>query len=199
MKITPVLLAAGNSRRFGRDKRKVWLDSGRTLLATSLQLYLDALGSCVVVIDEEDELLKPELLAQGATLVEIPGRERGFGMGDSLAAGVRYSASKNYDACLIAFADMPWLRPATLSALAAALAEAPLVVPVWQGRRGHPVGFCARYFPELCQLSGDCGARGVLQSHASELLQLPVEDPGIVEDVDTVVDLLRQPGSPLIQ
>jgi molybdenum cofactor cytidylyltransferase len=115
-------------------------------------------------------------------------------MGDSLAAGIQHIAGQGYDACLVALADMPWVTPATLAALVAALGEAPLVAPVWRGRRGHPVGFGARYFAELGQLSGDAGARGVLQRHAAELLQLPVEDPGIVRDVDTVVDLLQQPG-----
>ena len=68
-----------------------------------------------------------------------------------------------------------------------------VVVPVWQGRRGHPVGFRACYFPELCQLSGDSGARAVLQRHRSSLLQLPVDDPAVLRDVDTVGDLPRQP------
>ncbi len=193
MKVGALLLAAGASRRFGADKRCVQLDSGDTLLATSLQLYLDALGSCAVVIDQGDEALKPDLLARGATLVEVPGRERGFGMGDSLAFGMGYIAGQNYDACLVALADMPWIAPATLLALVAAIADAPMVVPVWQGRRGHPVGFQARYFPELCQLSGDSGARAVLRRHRSKLLQLPVNDPAVLRDVDTVVDLLRQP------
>ena len=193
MKTAALLLAAGSSRRFGRDKRKVKLGSGRTLLATSVQLYLDAFGQCVVVIDQQDEALKVGLLEQGATPVELPGRARGCGMGDSLAAGIKFIDRQRFDACLVAHADMPWVRPATLAALAAALAEAPLVVPVWRGRRGHPVGFAARYFPELGQLEGDRGARGVLQRYASQVMQLPVDDPGIVRDVDTVVDLLRQP------
>ena len=194
MKTAALLLAAGSSRRFGRDKRQVQLDSGRTLLATSLQRYLDVFGECFVVIDQEDGELKPGLRRQGASLVELSGRARGCGMGDSLAAGIQHIAGRRYDACLVALADMPWVTPATLAALVAALGEAPLVAPVWRGRRGHPVGFGARYFAELGQLSGDAGARGVLQRHAAELLQLPVEDPGIVRDVDTVVDLLQQPG-----
>jgi molybdenum cofactor cytidylyltransferase len=193
VKIAALLLAAGSSRRFGSDKRKVQLGAGRTLLATSLQLYLDAFGHCFVVIDEDDDALKPDLLQQGGTPVELPGRERGYGMGDSLAAGIKHIAGQRYDACLVGLADMPWVKPTTLAALASALAEAPLVVPAWRGRRGHPVGFAARYFPALCQLGGDCGARGLLQRHTAELVQLPVEDPGILQDVDTVVDLWRRP------
>lgn len=191
MKVAALLLAAGASRRFGSDKRKVQLDSGDTLLATSLQLYLDTLGSCVVVIDSSDQALKPDLLARGASLVEVPGKEHRYGMGDSLAAGMRYLASQEVDACLVALADMPWIAPTTLLALVTALADAPLVVPVWRGRRGHPVGFRSCYFAELCQLSGDVGARDVLQRHRKSLLQLPVDDPGVVQDVDTVVDLLH--------
>jgi molybdenum cofactor cytidylyltransferase len=58
-----------------------------------------------------------------------------------------------------------------------------------RGRRGHPVGFAASCRDELLGLTGDAGARGVLQRHAAEVVAVEVDDPGILQDVDTAQDL----------
>lgn len=183
------MLAAGASRRFGADKRVARLPSGQGILATSVQVYLQAVGNCTVVIDRHDDELKAILFAAGATVVQVDSRKPPLGMGDSLAGGMRQIAAEGCDACLLGLGDMPWVAPSTLARLMQCMAQSPLVVPVWQGRWGHPVGFAARYFPLLCALSGDRGARVLLESHAADLLEVPVDDAGVVQDVDTVGDI----------
>lgn len=112
------------------------------------------------------------------------------GMGDSIAAAVR--ATHNTVGWLILPGDLPLVTPATLQAVAHALvAEAgrhDVIVPTHRGQRGHPVAFSGRCGGELQQLHGDRGAAAVVQAHA--VLQLPVDDVGVVTDVDTV-DALR--------
>lgn len=109
------------------------------------------------------------------------------GMGDSIAAGVRATADS--PGWLVLPGDLPLVRPATLRAVAQALRRHAVVVPVYQGERGHPVGFAAECGAMLMALAGEQGAAPVVKARGPVLL--PVDDVGVVTDVDTVDDLCR--------
>ncbi len=109
------------------------------------------------------------------------------GMGDSIAAAVR--ATRDAAGWLILPADLPLIQAATLLQVAAALQTHDVVVPVFEGSRGHPVGFAAACGPALQDLKGNQGAASVVRSHdATELI---VDDIGCVTDIDTLDDLAR--------
>ncbi len=79
---------------------------------------------------------------------------------------------------------MPRVAPATLAALAVALGDSDAVaVPVTGGRRGNPVGWGRAHWPRLAALTGDAGARSLLD--AVDVTEVAVDDPGIFADVDT--------------
>ena len=109
------------------------------------------------------------------------------GMGDSIAAGVRATADAN--GWLVLPGDLPLIAPASLRAVAAALAQASVVLPSYRGVRGHPVGFAGVHGPALQALAGAQGAASIVR--AAQPLQLELDDAGIVMDVDTVDDLAR--------
>lgn len=194
--IVALMLAAGCSRRFGSDKRRVRLASGHTLLQASMAPVLAAGLPLYVVLRPGDDFAELGGCAMDAALppaqcIVAPRAEEG--MGASLADAVA-ALPESVAGCLVLLADMPALKPATLRRIAAALAEdgeEALVAPGWQGRRGHPVGFGRAWFDQLAQLDGDRGARELLQREAERLRLLPVDDPGILLDIDTVADLLR--------
>ncbi|WP_455230979.1 nucleotidyltransferase family protein [Geopseudomonas aromaticivorans] len=103
------------------------------------------------------------------------------GMGDSLAAAVRHTADSA--GWLIALGDMPFVLPATVGREVAALDDDAIVVPTCDGQYGHPVGFGRRHGPALATLSGERGARRLLQDNP--LRELAVDDPGVLWDVDS--------------
>lgn len=107
------------------------------------------------------------------------------GMGDSIAAAVR--ATSGAGGWLVLPGDLPLVAPASLRAVAAALQRASVVLPVYRGQRGHPVGFAAEHGPALQALSGPEGAAAIVRQ--ARPLQLELDDPGIVTDIDTVEDL----------
>jgi len=109
------------------------------------------------------------------------------GMGDSIAAGVR--ATADAAGWLVLPGDLPLVQPATLLAVAQALQHHSVVTPVYQGKRGHPVGFVAACGEQLMALQGEHGAAPVVKVHGASLLA--VDDAGVVTDVDTVEDLAR--------
>ncbi len=112
--------------------------------------------------------------------------DRGLpGMGDSIAGAV--GATMQATGWLILPADLPLIQGQTLLAVASALRQRPVAIPCYQGRRGHPVGFCADCRDELLELRGDAGAASVARLHSP--FYLTVDDIGCVSDVDTVDDL----------
>jgi molybdenum cofactor cytidylyltransferase len=85
---------------------------------------------------------------------------------------------------------MPYVLPATLEFLNARMDAARadrqpcIVVPRFAGTAGHPVGFSRDFFAELIALTGDRGARAVIDAHSSLVQRIDVEDPGVVTDID---------------
>ena len=164
---TVIILAAGRSARFraatgGLDKLQAHLGTLSVREHTIAAVQASGLPWHVVEAVHTAHIDQP-------------------GMGDSIAAGVRACAQA--EGWLILPADLPLVQPATLRAVAAALTSHTVVQPVYQGQRGHPVGFAATCGPALMALTGDQGARAVLRANTP--YDLAVEDAGCIHDVDT--------------
>jgi molybdenum cofactor cytidylyltransferase len=115
-----------------------------------------------------------------------------LGMGDSIARGV--VATVDGAGWLVLPGDLPMISPASLVAVASALQDshAAVVQAFVDTHAAHPVGFTAQCREHLLALSGDSGARSVVQHFkALGLWQaLPIDDSGALQDVDTLADLL---------
>ncbi|MEZ5570116.1 MAG: nucleotidyltransferase family protein [Halioglobus sp.] len=180
MTIGVLLLAAGSSRRFDGDKRLALLADGRTLLQHALQpIQASGLDYRLCLRPGDAPLAAHCGLGEEALLYCDRAQE---GMGATLAQAI--VRVPGWDGALIALADMPCVRADTFRCVAACLANAPVAVPLYDGRRGHPVGFQLGLFPELAALRGDRGARSLLLRHADAVLKVHVDDPGILRDID---------------
>jgi molybdenum cofactor cytidylyltransferase len=116
-------------------------------------------------------------------------RSKHLGMGDAIAAAV--AAHAKADGWLVLPADMPLVSAELIQVIAAQLNKVPIVVPVFKGRRGHPVGFSRACLNDLLQLTGDAGARCLFQKfevHEVSVDGLP-SGAGCLIDIDTVEDL----------
>ena len=113
------------------------------------------------------------------------------GMGDSIARAV--AATAGAAGWLILPGDLPLVSPHSLLRVAQGLTAQPVVLPFWQGRQGHPVGFGRECRTALMALHGDVGAAAIVRAHrqAAAVLELHLDDPGIVTDIDTREDLAR--------
>lgn len=142
----------------------------------------------LAVVRSGSEALADRLRGEGAHVRICTDAEQG--MGTSLAFGI--SASPEAAGWLIALADMPYIDPATINKIANSVRGGALVaVPSWQGRRGHPVGFSCNLRDSLIRLSGDTGAKSVIQSHREQLHVIECDDSGIVRDIDRPDDLIQ--------
>ncbi len=188
--IAGVLLAAGNATRFGSPKLLHPLADGTPIALASARALAAAVDMVVAIIQPEDRALATLLRHAGVPLLAAPPVEAG--MGASLAAGV--TACQEAEGWVIALADMPYVRIATIARVVDALRNgAPLAAPHHRGKRGHPVGFSAVFRAELIGLTGDHGARHILERERASLAVIDVDDRGVLRDIDTVADLDREP------
>lgn len=181
-----LLLAAGESRRFQADKLVHCLPEGPPIAVAAARCLRPAVDRLVAVVRPGNVPLEEMLAAEGCTIVHCARAVEG--MGASLACGVR--ASSDAHGWVVALADMPYIRPETIQEVARRLRSGgAIIAPQWRGQRGHPVGFGARFYPELQALGGDAGARGVLSAHKQDIDAFETDDPGVIRDIDTPADL----------
>jgi molybdenum cofactor cytidylyltransferase len=186
-----IVLAAGRGRRFDplgqRNKLlQVLPEPGEPVVIASARKLLAVVPTVIAVVPPGDGGVGALLSAIGCEVTVCPDADTG--MAASLVHALRHSLSHDPDAWLVVLGDMPHVAPSTLSALADALAGgAAIAAPVLDGRRGNPVGFNRIHLDALLALSGDQGARRLLQTCA--VTEVPVADPGIFRDIDTPADL----------
>jgi molybdenum cofactor cytidylyltransferase len=161
------------------------------VVAASARKLLSLLDTVIAVVPPDDGGVGALLSGLGCDVVVCPDADTG--MAASLVHALRHSLRHSLQnaqpaAWLVALGDMPHVAPATLAALADALAAgADIAAPVMDGRRGNPVGFGRVHLAALLALEGDQGARRLLQT--CPVTEVPVEDPGIFRDIDTPADL----------
>ena len=185
-----LILAAGRASRFGADKRRARGPWPGPLLHHVLSLYRPLFAHLAVVTAPDDPFGAEACRIFAAGRVINPEAERG--MGRSLAAGAAWLEGLGAPCAVIGLADMPFISPATIAAVAAAgLRSGRAVAAAFRGEPGFPRALPAALFPALRALSGDRGAGALIDWRAA--LWLEVEDAGILADIDRPDDI---PGSP---
>ncbi len=189
-----IVLAAGFGARFGGGKLTApWRDG--VLLDGALAAALAAPVRTVTVVWGADPAV-PEAAgafagraAQASRLRLVNAADHAEGMAATLRAGIA-SLALDTGGAFIFLGDMPRVPVAVLAKLADALAAgSAAAAPVFQGRRGHPVLFSAPLFPELLSLTGDEGARAVLQKLGAALSTVEAPDEGVLFDIDLPTDM----------
>jgi molybdenum cofactor cytidylyltransferase len=181
-----ILLAAGTSSRFGTNKLLHPLPDGSAMVVSSARNLLQALPHTIAVVRPDEQEVAEALSIPGIQLVENSRADEG--MSSSVAAGIQ--AAADAEGWVIALADMPWVKPASIRVLVERLHQgASIVVPKYQGRRGNPVGFASKWKDALSHLTGDQGARGLITTYADEVEPVSVDDQGVVRDVDVPEDV----------
>jgi CTP:molybdopterin cytidylyltransferase MocA len=196
--IAAILLAAGRSRRMGAFKPLLPFGA-QTVIETCVNNLLAAgIGEVVVVVGHRAEEVR-------AQLSQLPVRfalndRIGSEMGVSIARGVEAlttgettgdaAREKATGAVLIALADQPAVTAREIGEVIAAGARtgAPVVVPEWRGRGGHPVLVCDNLRASLLNLDETGGLRALFERHAGEVLRLPVASEYVARDMDTWED-----------
>jgi molybdenum cofactor cytidylyltransferase len=168
------------------------LAGGERLLHATTEIYLQCFEQVVVVLRPGDSELREALLARFEEQLPsiVIAAHAHLGMGHSLAAGI--ATVGNWDYAFVALGDMPFVAASTLARLERVLRAAgtdAIVQPSCEGKPGHPVGFGNSHFSALQSLSGDTGARSIIKNLNDQVIEVPVSDPGVLQDVDQPADL----------
>lgn len=188
--VAAVILAAGCSRRMGKQNKLLLEVEGVSMVE---QIVATAQASdveqVIVVTGHEAERIEQLLGNTDATLVQNP--DYATGMASSLRTGLN-AVADGIDGALILLADMPYVSSEQINELIAEfnpLIERDIVAPFKDGRRGNPVLWASRYFDEIKTLTGDIGARSLLQEYAANIWDVPVNSDEVFIDFDTPEDL----------
>ena len=183
-RVTGLVLAAGGSRRLGQPKQLLPYGAGTLLahvLSTARSCRLHQL-LCVVGGGAED--VRAEVDFEGIEVIE--NRRYGEGCSSSIATALG-AVDPRSDLLVLMLGDQPGVEAETVGALVAGCGEAPLAACAYEDGRGHPLAFARSMFAELADLHGDKAVWKLLDRHASEVADVPIEGP-IPRDVDTWED-----------
>ncbi|TFG96248.1 MAG: nucleotidyltransferase family protein [Calditrichales bacterium] len=183
--IAGVVLAAGDSTRMG--KPKALLPLGESSFITVVLENMDLAGfEPLVVVLGTDYLAIKKKLPSLPTLSSIQNPFPEKGQLSSLQLAIK-KLPMSSAGCLVALVDHPLVSSPTYKIMFTAALNSPdcIVIPAFKGQRGHPVYFGRCFFEELLATPLDAGARQVVRNHAQSVIELPVDDPGILKDIDT--------------
>ena len=184
-----VVLAAGSGSRFGGGKLLAAWDAGVLLEAALAAAWAAPVRSVTVVIGADADAVAAAARSFDPRTLIVHAPNYAEGMGASLRTGIA-SLPDDADGVFVFLGDMPRVPAAVLPKMARALIDGALAAaPVWQGRRGNPVLLDRTLFPQLLALTGDAGARGVLQGLGDRLALVESPDDGVLFDVDEPGDL----------
>lgn len=189
MSIAALILAAGASTRMGRPK--ALLDYRGTTFVENIinTARAAAVNHIVVAVSSYDDKIKKLLHLHGVELVHNAEPETAGPLG-SIRAGVQTLINQSVEYAMIWPVDHPHVRLGTIVTLReSAIGAGPaIILPTRGGRRGHPVVFGRSVFHELLQAPDSEGARFVVRRLPERVLELPVDDPAVVQDIDTPED-----------
>ncbi len=189
--IEAIILAAGRSRRMGAQKLLLPFAGKRVIEHIVDQVLAAPIRDALAVIAGEDDAVAAALSKKRVTLAVNPDPEAE--MLSSVRVGLR-GLRPDAQAAIIVLGDQPSLQTAVVNRLASAFqaTQKGIVVPVHEGKRGHPLLIAARYFSELLHDYDEVGLRGLLSAHANDIEEVAMTDAGVLADMDYPEDYERE-------
>lgn len=168
----------------GQPKQLLPFDGEPLVRRVARQALASRLAEVIVVVGHAAGAVREALAGLDVRLVDNPAYAQG--QSTSVIAGVE-AIRPQADAALFLMADQPFLDATLIDRLIAAYEDtgAPIVVPVFEGRRGSPALFDRSLFAELRQITGDEGGRQLLQRHRDAVVFVPLESERPLIDIDT--------------
>jgi molybdenum cofactor cytidylyltransferase len=191
-RIAAMVLAAGRSTRMGPENKLLLEVGGKPMVRRVVETLLASRARPILVVTgHERERVESALAHLPVTFVHNPDYTQG--LSTSLRAGIA-AVPPDCDGVLVCLGDMPRLGAAIVDRLIGTFSPEEgraIVVPTCDGRRGHPVLFGRAFFEAMRNLSGDVGARSLIDAHPEVLAEVETGDPGVLLDIDTPEALAR--------
>jgi len=185
--VSAILLAAGESKRMDKPKQLMPLGKTTILEQTIDNLLGSRVSEVIVVLGYRAEEVMKKIAVKPIKITINPAYHRG--MSTSIVTGLSL-VDDRAQAVMLALADQPFIDSPTINRLIAEFLShnKGIAIPVYRGRRGHPVIFAIKYKEELLELTGDVGGRQIIRQHPDDILEVAVNSESIITDIDTTSD-----------
>jgi molybdenum cofactor cytidylyltransferase len=185
-RVAAVILAAGRSTRMGGPNKLLADIGGRPLVRIAAEEALASRARPVIVVTGHQRD-KVEVALAGLDVKRVHNPDFADGLSTSVKAALA-AVPEEVDGAVVLLGDMPQVRAALIDRLIGAFDPergALVVVPTIEGKRGNPVVWSRRFFPELMGLEGDVGARHLIGRYTEAVTEVPLTDQAALIDVDT--------------
>jgi len=186
-RIAAVVMAAGRSSRMAPANKLLTDVDGRAMVQRAVDTAIASQASPVIVVTGHDGARVREALA-GRQVQFVDNPDYAAGLSTSVRAGLAALEGMSLDGAVFLLGDMPLVTPTHIDRLIAAFSPNDgrfICIPTHRGKRGNPVLWAARFFPEMRALDGDQGARGLFREHAELVCEVEMDDEGVLVDIDT--------------
>jgi CTP:molybdopterin cytidylyltransferase MocA len=187
VRVTAVVPAAGRSSRFGGMKLLAPV-AGEPLLQHTLRSLLDGGVDEIVLVAAPDVSFAAVPLAADPRVRLVANEQPDRGMFSSIQTGLA-AVPGGPDVILVLPADMPFVKASTVAAVGAAAQSERVIVPLYEGRRGHPIALPVLFRRALLDADPTRSLKDALRTAGAPLVELSVDDPGVLRDVDVREDL----------
>ena len=184
--IAAIVLAAGRSTRMGGRNKLLAEIGGKPLVRIAVEEALASRAKPVIVVTGH-ERERVEAALAGLPVKLVHNREFADGLATSVRTGIA-TVPAEADGAVICLGDMPQVDAALIDRLIAAFDPeqgALGVVPTIDGKRGNPVLWSRRFFPDLMSIEGDIGARRLIGRYGEAVIEVPVTGKAALTDIDT--------------
>ena len=185
-RIAIIVLAAGQSRRMGKDNKLVADVNGTAMVRHTLENIAGVVpDEPIVVTGHEADMVTAALVGLDLKIVHNP--KFAGGLSTSLVTGLG-ALDDEVDGALVCLADMPRVSREDIKKLIAAfdpIENRAICVPTFRGKRGNPVLWGREFFDPMSRVSGDVGARHLIGAHDDKVVEVEVDSDGVILDVDT--------------
>lgn len=187
--ISAIVLAAGKSTRMGRQKLLLPIGEGTVISQIVDEVLASPVAEVFVVVRGDREAIEQALEGRTVRFVENPHKDGD--MLSSVRCGLK--AMGQPDGVLVVLGDQPQISRHVVTALIRAFGDDGdrIVVPVHQGKRGHPLLFSAVYHQEILESYDGVGLRGLMKAHADSVCEVEVDSPAVLENMNVPADYER--------
>lgn len=190
-KVSAVILAAGKSTRMGQQKLLMPYQNSTIIKSiVDKSLNSSAVQTIVVLGSHKDEI-KKELNNYNVNFIENKLFE--IGMLSSIQAGLS-AVDKKSDGILVLLGDQPMVSEIIINQLITSFQKTTkgLIIPTYNGKRGHPVLIHSKYKDSIHQLNTAIGLRELFLNNGKDILEVEVQSDSILKDIDTPEDYKRE-------
>ena len=189
--ICAIVLAAGESRRMG--VQKLLLPFGCTTVVGHIvsELNRSVVDTVIVVVGHDGDRVAEELSGRSVSIATNPNYKAG--MLSSVRCGLD-ALPKQCDAVMVALGDQPAISAGLVDEMVQSFGSTDkgILVPLYRGKRGHPILFSVGYRDEVLERYDDVGLRGLLRTHPDDVYELDVPTSAVLSDMDYPEDYRRE-------